>query len=265
MRNDCMLVYCGRNVEAGRCAGMYSNKKYVAKRKLFADDSPRSEKKSNTPKKSQTGKKAKPKKKQETLVKQGRPVKKAIPVKKSVSFSSTIKKSSLNSSEGSSRDAGKSPQSPSGLKIKSLHLEHKCSRNYKLGSLVIYKWIAHQFAKDIINDPFIPYIKLKDAIRQKFMIDVSIGKCKRAKQRALYDHEGGLIEHYKRLWDNRQALLESNPGSTCRLDVEDIASCTVPQLFYSKMEENRNEAGINTKAYDDLIGRDPTVGAGHSF
>ncbi|GKC68807.1 hypothetical protein Tco_1101405, partial [Tanacetum coccineum] len=43
MRNDwrCMLVYCGRNVEAGRCAGMYSNKKYVAKRKLFADDSPR--------------------------------------------------------------------------------------------------------------------------------------------------------------------------------------------------------------------------------
>ncbi|GJX83043.1 splicing factor [Tanacetum coccineum] len=103
-----MLVYCGRNVEAGRCAGMYSNKKYVAKRKLFADDSPRSEKKSNTPKKSQT-------------------------VKKSVSFSPTIKKSSLNSGEGSSRDARKSPQSPKWTKkqsfqIKSLHPEHKCSR-----------------------------------------------------------------------------------------------------------------------------------------
>ncbi|GJV73923.1 hypothetical protein Tco_1493918 [Tanacetum coccineum] len=245
-----LLRFKKRNVEAGRCAGMYSNKKYVAKRKLFADDSPRSEKKSNTPKKSQTGKKAKPKKKQGTPVKQGRPVKKAVPVKKSVSFSPTIKKSSLNSGEGSSRDAGKSPQSPKWTKskiicdkkqgpvcgfrlwaswmtteqsfqIKSLHPEHKCSRNYKLGSLVTYKWIAHQFAKEIINDPFMPYIKLKDAIRQKFMIDVSIGQCKRAKQRALYDHEGGLIEHYGRLWDYRQALLESNPGSTCRLDVEE--------------------------------------------
>ncbi|GKA76125.1 retrovirus-related pol polyprotein from transposon TNT 1-94, partial [Tanacetum coccineum] len=64
-----------------------------------------------------------------------------------------------------------------------------------LGSLVTYKWISHQFAKDIINDPFIPYIKMKDAIRQKFMID-----------------------------DYRQALLESNPGSTYRLYVEDTSA-----------------------------------------
>ncbi|GKA53092.1 hypothetical protein Tco_0746407 [Tanacetum coccineum] len=128
------------------------------------------------------------------------------------------------------------------------------------------------FAKEIINDPFMPYIKLKDAIRQKFMID-----------------------------DYRQALLESNPGSTCRLDVKkqgelltamgrnannqmypiawavalgfdspksdgpqsgiqlqklfwQAASCTVPQLFYSKMEEMKQ---INTEAYNYLIGRDP--------
>ncbi|GJS30381.1 hypothetical protein Tco_0491001 [Tanacetum coccineum] len=236
MRNDwrCMLVYYGRNVEA---------------------------------------------------VKKGRPVKKAIPVKKSVSFIPNITKRSLNSGEGcskhgegTSRDAEKSPQSP--------------------------KWTKN----------------------------VSIGQCKRAKQRALYDHEGGLIEHYERLWDNRKSLLESNPGSTCRLDVEDIvrvensdnwcgflallhddlklqqgtgltlksdghkslheavrdwlpnskhgkctkhiyanfkkkfsgiqlqklflhaASCIVPQLFYSKMEEMKK---INSEAYDYLIGRDP--------
>ncbi|GJS17730.1 hypothetical protein Tco_0412202 [Tanacetum coccineum] len=252
MRNDwtCMLVYCGRNVEAGRCAGMYSNKKYVAKRKLFADDSPRSEKKSNTPKKSQTGKKAKPKKKQGTPVKQGKAVKKAIPIKKSISFSPTIKKVVLIVVRVVVEMLGNHHSHQSGLKvrlivikkqghvrgfrqwaswitteqsfqIKSLHPEHKCSRNYNLGSLVTYKWIAHQFAKEIINDPFMPYIKLKDAIRQKFMIDVSIGQCKRAKQSSLYDHEGGLIEHYGRLCDYRQALLNSNPGSTCRLYVEE--------------------------------------------
>ena len=51
------------------------------------------------------------------------------------------------------------------------------------------------------------------------MIDVSVGQCKRAKQWALYEHEGGLIEHYGKLWEYRQAILESNPGYACHLDV----------------------------------------------
>ncbi|GJX40968.1 calcium/proton exchanger [Tanacetum coccineum] len=119
------------------------------------------------------------------------------------------------------------------FQIKSLHDDHKCSRNYKLGSLVTYKWIAYHFSKEIINDPFIPYIKMRDQIRQKFLIDVSLGQCKRAKQRALYNHEGGLIEHYGRLWDYRQALLESNPGLTCRLEVEEVSSeSTYFKRFY---------------------------------
>ncbi|GKA53875.1 calcium/proton exchanger [Tanacetum coccineum] len=45
----------------------------------------------------------------------------------------------------------------------------------------------------------------------------------RAKQLALFDNEGGLIEHYGKLYQYRQALLESNPGSTCRLDVDESA------------------------------------------
>ncbi|GJT70422.1 chloramphenicol acetyltransferase-like domain-containing protein [Tanacetum coccineum] len=46
-------------------------------------------------------------------------------------------------------------------------------------------------------------------------------KCKRAKQRALFDYEGGLKEHYRRLWEYRKAILDSNLGSTCRLDDEE--------------------------------------------
>ncbi|PWA54061.1 hypothetical protein CTI12_AA437360 [Artemisia annua] len=45
--------------------------------------------------------------------------------------------------------------------------------------------------------------------------------CKSAKQRALFDHEGGLIEHYSRLWDYRQQLLNTNPGSSCYIHVEE--------------------------------------------
>ncbi|GJX34953.1 calcium/proton exchanger [Tanacetum coccineum] len=75
------------------------------------------------------------------------------------------------------------------FQIKSLRSEHKCCRNYNLGSLVTYKWIAMQYFKEIIEDPFMPLRKMRDDIRQKFMIDY------------------------------RQALLDSNPGSTCTLDV----------------------------------------------
>lgn len=62
---------------------------------------------------------------------------------------------------------------------------------------------------------------MKDSIRPKFMIDISLGQCKRAKHRALYDHEGGLIEHYGRLFDYRQSVLDTNLGSTCWLDVKE--------------------------------------------
>ncbi|GJT32521.1 hypothetical protein Tco_0922940 [Tanacetum coccineum] len=111
--------------------------------------------------------------------------------------------------------------SENSFQIKSLKAEHRCARNYNLGSLVTYKWIAHQFAKEIIADPFITLLKMKAAIREKFLINVSLGQCKRAKQRALFDFEGGLIEHYGRLWDYRQVVLDTNLGSTCILEEEE--------------------------------------------
>ncbi|GJS71633.1 hypothetical protein Tco_0704474 [Tanacetum coccineum] len=77
------------------------------------------------------------------------------------------------------------------FQIKSLKPEHNCSRNYNLGSLVTYKWIAHHYAKKLIADPFIPYLQMKNEIREKFLIN---------------------------------AILDSNPGFTCRLDDEETES-----------------------------------------
>ncbi|GKA19115.1 hypothetical protein Tco_0699030, partial [Tanacetum coccineum] len=34
--------------------------------------------------------------------------------------------------------------------------------------------------------------------------------------------EGGLIEHYGKLWDYRDHLLKTNPGSTVKLDIEEV-------------------------------------------
>nr|GFA36099.1 calcium/proton exchanger [Tanacetum cinerariifolium] len=40
------------------------------------------------------------------------------------------------------------------------------------------------------------------------------------KQRAVYDHEGGLIDHYAKLWDYRDRILATNPGSLVQLNVD---------------------------------------------
>ena len=112
-------------------------------------------------------------------------------------------------------------QSESSFQIKTLFPHHTCSRNFDLGSLVTFKWIARQFAYKIAQDPTISYRNIRDQIKKKYLINVSVSQCKRAKQRALFDHEGGLIEHYSRLWDYRKQILDTNPGSTVHMDVEE--------------------------------------------
>ncbi|GJT98466.1 multidrug resistance-associated protein 5 [Tanacetum coccineum] len=82
-------------------------------------------------------------------------------------------------------------QDGSCFQIKTLIPEHTCSRNFELGSLVTFKWIAKQFALKIIEDPTITY-------------------------------RSGLIEHYSRLWDYRKQLLDTNPGSSVHLHVDEL-------------------------------------------
>lgn len=107
------------------------------------------------------------------------------------------------------------------FQIKSLIPTHKCSRNFDLSPLVNFKWIAKHYAKDIIENPKLTFRGMKAEIKKHFLINVSIGMCKRAKHRAIFDHEGGLREHYARLWDYRDAILSSNPGSSVKLEVDE--------------------------------------------
>ncbi|GKA22457.1 splicing factor [Tanacetum coccineum] len=51
VKNDwrSLLVYCGRSVEGGRCAGKYSNKKKKTKKTLFPDEDAESSKSTKSP------------------------------------------------------------------------------------------------------------------------------------------------------------------------------------------------------------------------
>nr|GEX76153.1 hypothetical protein [Tanacetum cinerariifolium] len=203
-----LLVYYGRDVEAGRCAG-YDSIKKKKKTELGEDESLNVMKKK---KKTELGKNEslnvnKVTTRSRSKIDEGTCKSPKTPVKAITSGEGCFESPSL--ANNNKKDDRKKPN---------------CSKNYNLGSLVTYRWIAHHYAKQLIADPFIPTLKMKTDIREKFLINVSLGQCKRAKQRALFDYEGGLKEQYGRLWVYRQAILNSNLGSTCRLDDEETES-----------------------------------------
>ncbi|GJV77428.1 hypothetical protein Tco_1509012 [Tanacetum coccineum] len=114
-------------------------------------------------------------------------------------------------------------QNKASFQIKTLIPDHNCARVFDFGALVTYKWIARHYVREIVSNPKISHRELQAAIREKFLINVSLGQVRRAKQRALYDFEGGLIEHYGKLWDYRDQLLKTNPGSTVKFDVDEVS------------------------------------------
>lgn len=133
---------------------------------------------------------------------------------------------------------GKTPQCPFRLwaswmkeertfQIKSLKKEHSCSRAFKLGSIVTYKWIGKQFVNEILERPRMSLRKMKAQVSKKFNINVSVGQCRNAKKFALTEIEGNLREHYGKIWDYGNEILRSNPGSHVEIYVEPTNNSTV--------------------------------------
>lgn len=198
-----LLVMCGRCVEEGRCASGNRRKKKEAMLQA-----------ASMLQGSVTGKK------KGTPVK----VKKAVTVKGNKKCKGLKKKANVKDYKKRGctfRLWASWMQNEDSFQIKSLIPTHQCVRNFDLAPLVTYKWIAKHYAKDIIENPKLTYRAMRDDIKKQFLINVSLGQCQRAKHRSIFDHEGGLREHYARLRDYKDAILMSNPGSSVKLDVDE--------------------------------------------
>nr|KAJ0223209.1 hypothetical protein LSAT_V11C200088600 [Lactuca sativa] len=112
------------------------------------------------------------------------------------------------------------------FQIKSLVSEHNCSRVFKFGSIVTYKWLGKQFMSEIIEKPKMSVRNMKAKVSTTFNINVSEGQCRNAKKFALQEIEGSLIEHYGRLWSYGHEILRTNLGSTVRMDVDIMPDST---------------------------------------
>nr|GEZ91089.1 hypothetical protein [Tanacetum cinerariifolium] len=66
--------------------------------------------------------------------------------------------------------------------------------NFNLESLVTYKWIAKQFVVEVLKNPKISYRQMVVDVREKFLINVSVHQCRRAKQREVYVLEGVQLD-----------------------------------------------------------------------
>ncbi|KAJ9565641.1 hypothetical protein OSB04_001607 [Centaurea solstitialis] len=106
------------------------------------------------------------------------------------------------------------------FQVKTLHDEHRCGRNYRVGSLVNSNWIAKQYGRKIRQNPSMKLVDLQESILKKYKCIVTIGQCSRAKAKALGEVEIVLVEHYGKLWDYGEEIMRSNPGSTVKMSVE---------------------------------------------
>ncbi|GJX94710.1 hypothetical protein Tco_0349296 [Tanacetum coccineum] len=182
-RNDYqnLMVLCGRDIAEGRCGGKKGKAEGVQ---------------IESPSKGNKGKKGvqSPGKKGKIGVQSpGKKGKKGVqsPGKKGKGVESTDKKGKGVESTGKKGKCIKKTgvqkgctfrlwaswmQNGSCFQIKTLIPEHCCSRNFDLGSLVTYKWIAKQFAFKIIKDPTISYRSIEELTKKKFLINVSISQ-----------------------------------------------------------------------------------------
>ncbi|KAJ9566824.1 hypothetical protein OSB04_002790 [Centaurea solstitialis] len=105
------------------------------------------------------------------------------------------------------------------FQVISLDDVHTCSRNFKYGSLINYKWIGKEFGSRIRMNPNIRLCEITDLLMKKYKCMLTPSQCRRAKMWALTVYEKSLVEHYGLLRAYGDELLRSNPGSTVKFGV----------------------------------------------
>nr|GEW35253.1 calcium/proton exchanger [Tanacetum cinerariifolium] len=88
-------------------------------------------------------------------------------------------------------------KSPSNKRTKRKTSDNFCKfRVFDFKALVMYKWIARNYVREIVSNPKISHRELQAAIREKFLINVSLG---------------------------HRLVIKNNLGSTVKLDVDEVS------------------------------------------
>nr|XP_043633238.1 uncharacterized protein LOC122604409 [Erigeron canadensis] len=113
---------------------------------------------------------------------------------------------------------GKRLNDEASFQVVSMVDEHNCTRNFRFGSLVSYKWIGNQFGNKIRANPNIMLVEIADLVMKKYKCIVTHKQCRSSKNYALNEFEKSIEEHYGMLRSYGDELFSSNPGSTITLN-----------------------------------------------
>ncbi|GJR86440.1 transposase, MuDR, plant [Tanacetum coccineum] len=95
-------------------------------------------------------------------------------------------------------------------------------KTFEYGTLITSNWIARNYAKKIMMNPCIKVKEIIESILKKYKCKVKISQARRGKMKALQQYETCLEDHYGMLWSYASEILNSNPGSTCKMSVDSM-------------------------------------------
>nr|XP_023900754.1 uncharacterized protein LOC112012612 [Quercus suber] len=94
--------------------------------------------------------------------------------------------------------------------LKTLNIKHTCTRSYK-NLRCSANFLAKKLMKKVRRQP-----KLRDiqeVVHEKYVVNISVGKASRAREKAQEFVDGSYVEQYNQLWDYCVELRRSSPGS----------------------------------------------------
>ncbi|KAH7861551.1 hypothetical protein Vadar_027631 [Vaccinium darrowii] len=103
--------------------------------------------------------------------------------------------------------------------LKTVNLEHKCTRTYKNPRLSS-KFLASKLVNKVKQQPNIKLTQIQEKVHGKYVLHISRSKAYRAKRVAMDQVEGSHKDQYAALWDYCHELRRSNPGTTVKLMVK---------------------------------------------
>jgi len=114
--------------------------------------------------------------------------------------------------------------------IKTYNPRHKCYRT-NTNTMCNSKFLAKYYKSRIVSQPCIKGWEIQDLVRTDMGLYVGKFVCLKARKMVLKKIMGDHVAEFSRIYDYRDMLLESNPGSTC---VVKVTNCDDgKKLFHS--------------------------------
>ena len=114
------------------------------------------------------------------------------------------------------------------LLVKTYREKHTCFRAFH-SRMVSVRWIAIALLEVFRGRPNIKSVEIKEGIKNKFQVDVSLDKAFRARQIALEMLKGRFTYQFERARDYCEELRVSNPGTIAKINLH------TPTLHFKRM------------------------------